>query len=370
MTDWKGAFKDAITPLYRPAYNHLRSKLMVDNSNDWRDTLFVSTGGRTGGTWVSQLINFDLSYRLMFEPASREYLMVPPELLPMLRDNRLQYIRPDSMDPELISRAENVITGRYRQGLTDQYNYTPRIVFKKRLIKETKSNLYSKWLYRRFPGMPIIVLLRHPISAIMSRQPEYFDLPPAERDATDDVAKRTRDYRDLTLGQPELMHDFLEPFRPVIEAATTVFEQRMVVWCIQTYVPLHQFVPGEIHLAFYEDFCIDPVKQMRRLREFLGTGLRDDEVERIRTRSRKPSSTLHRTAIHGFREPSEIEGYEQIAKWTKRVQPDEQRAAADILRAFGLDGVYSATDPVPDFAGAAALMRANASTPQEQTASP
>jgi hypothetical protein len=109
---------------------------------------------------------------------------------------------------------------------------------------------------------------------------------------------------------------------------------------------------------------------MRRLREFLGTELRDDEVERIRTRSRKPSSTLHRTAIHGFREPSQIEGYEQIAKWTKRVQPDEQRAAAEILRAFGLDGVYSATDPVPDFAGVAALMRANASSPQEQTASP
>ena len=370
MTDWKTAFKDAITPIYRPTYNYLRSKVMVDDSNDWRDTLFVSTGGRTGGTWVSQLINFDLSYRLMFEPASREYLMVPPELLPMLRDNRLQYIRPDSTDPELIRRAENVITGRYRQGLTDQYNYTPRIVFKKRLIKETKSNLYSKWLFRRFPGMPIIVLLRHPISAIMSRQPEYFDLPPAERDATDNVEKRTRDYRDLTLGQPDLMHDFLEPFRPVIESATTVFEQRMVVWCIQTYVPLHQFVPGEIHLAFYEDFCIDPVKQMRRLREFLKTGLRDDEVERIRTRSRKPSSTLHRTAIHGFREPSEIEGYEQIAKWTKRVQPDEQRAAAEILRAFGLDGVYSATDPVPDFAGAATLMRANATSPQEQTASP
>jgi hypothetical protein len=30
-----------------------------------------------------------------------------------------------------------------------------------------------------------------------------------------------------------------------------------------------------------------------------------------------------------------------------------------MLRAFGLDGVYSATDPVPDFDGAASIMRAN-----------
>jgi hypothetical protein len=61
MTDWKGAFKQAVTPLYRPAFNLLRSKIMIDSSGDWRDTLFVSTGGRTGGTWVSQLINFDLA---------------------------------------------------------------------------------------------------------------------------------------------------------------------------------------------------------------------------------------------------------------------------------------------------------------------
>jgi hypothetical protein len=202
----------------------------------------------------------------------------------------------------------------------------------------------------------------------MSRQP-YFDLPPSQRAATDDEGARTRDYRALTLGQPDLMQDFLEPLRPVIEAAKGVFAQRMVVWCIQNYVPLHQFAPGEVHLAFYEDFCIDPVEQMRRLREFLGTELRDDEVERIRARSRKPSSTLHRTAIHGFREPSEIQGYEQIAKWMKRVQPDEQREAAETLRAFGLDGVYSATDPVPNHEGAAAIMRANAMDSPAQTIS-
>lgn len=359
MTAWKAAFKDAFTPLYRPLYNHLRSAIMIDNSNDWRDTLFISTGGRTGGTWVSQLINFDRSYRLMFEPASREQLMVQPKHQSLLRDNRLQYIPPSSMDPDLIRRAEEVITGRFRQGLTDQYNYTPRIVFKKRLVKETKSNLYAKWLHERFPGMPIMLLLRHPISAIMSRQPEYFDLPPAERDATDDVERRTRHYKELALGQPELMQDFLEPFRALLEAAKTVFAQRMAVWCIQTYVPLHTLESGDAHLALYEDFCIDPVKQMRRLREFLGTGLRDDEAERIRKRSRRRSSTLHRTEIHGFSEPSEIEGYEQIAKWTKRVQPEEQRVAAEMLQAFGLDRVYSATDPMPDFDGAAAIMREN-----------
>ena len=209
----------------------------------------MSTGGRTGGTWVSQLINFDRSYRLMFEPASREYLMVTRELLPMLRDNRLQYIRP------FVDRSRTRAPCRRgdhgplsSKDLTDQYNYTPRIVFKKRLIKETKSNLYAKWLHEALPRHAhLLLLVRHPILVDqLSRQPEYFDhaLPPrANVRRRTKLRERTREYKALTLSQPELMQDFLEPFRAVIESATSVFAQRMVVWCIQNYVPLHQVRP-------------------------------------------------------------------------------------------------------------------------------
>ena len=360
MSSFGVAFKDAVTPLYRPAYNRLRSLLMVDRNADCRTTLFISTGGRTGGTWVSQLVNFDGAYRLMFEPISRERLLVTPELAPLLPDNRLQYIRPSSTDPELVRRAEAVITGRYRQPLTDQYNYTPRIVFNKRLVKETKSNLWAKWLHGRFPQMPIMLLLRHPVPAVMSRYFKYFDLPPDQRSSVDDPARRQRDYEMMTLGQPELLADHLAPFRAAIESARTVFAQRMVVWCIQNYVPLHQFAPGEVHLAFYEDFCLDPVGELRKLRGFLGEELRADEVARIERRSTKPSSTFHRTAVHQFQEVAAIQGYEQISKWMKRIQPDERREAADLLKAFGLESVYSADDPKPNRDGALALMRANA----------
>jgi hypothetical protein len=363
MSSFGVAFKDAITPIYRPMYNRLRSSLMIDRNMDPRTTLFVSTGGRTGGTWVSQLVNFDGAFRLMFEPISRERLLVTPGLARTLPDNRLQYIRPDSTDGELVRRVEAVITGRYRQPLTDQYNYTPRIVFNKRLVKETKSNLWAKWVHERFPRMPIMLLLRHPVPAVMSRYFKYFDLPVDQRASVDDPARRQSEYETLTLGQPELLADHLGPLRSVIESARSVFAQRMVVWCIQNYVPLHQFAPGQIHVAFYEDFCLNPVGEMRKLRAYLGEDLSDHEVARIERRSTKPSSTFHRTAVHQFQEVAAIRGYEQIAKWLKRIQPQERSEAAELLQAFGLDAIYSADDPKPNPNGATALMRANAPAP-------
>lgn len=345
--------------IVRPLWNYVRTASIVDGNADLAKTVFLSSGARTGSTWVSEIINFDNGYRFLFEPFSRVVPLRPswaPRLEP---DDRLRYIRPECDDLDLIAQASRVLSGSFRHPEVDQYNYNMRIAFDRRLVKETKSNLFLKWLHVHFPQVKLILLMRHPIPTIMSRRPQYFDLPPGQRAVADDVEMRGRNYSALTLSQPELLQDFLEPFRPVMESATTVFAQRVVEWSIQNYVPLHQFAPGEVHLIFYEDFCIDPVRQMRRLREFLGTELREDEAERIRSRSRQPSSTVHRTAVHGYREPSEIEGYEQIAKWTKRVQPDEQRDAARILQAFGLDGVYNVTDPMPDSEGAANLMRAN-----------
>ena len=58
------------------------------------------------------------------------------------------------------------------------------------------------------------------------------------------------------------MEDFLNPFKEEIEKAQTRFEKFILRWCIQNYVPLKQFKRGEIHLAFYEDFCEKPKSEI------------------------------------------------------------------------------------------------------------
>lgn len=343
---------DRIRPYYRPLYNRLRSWLLLDGGGDWRKSVILSSGGRTGSTWVSEIINFDHAYRYMFEPVSLRRLLLTPRYMALMpggetgdvfaTDSRLQYIRPGDDDPVLLERITDVVTGRYRNPEVDQYNYTLRIAFDRRLIKETQSNLWMRWLYGHFPGIPIVWLLRHPIPTVRSR---LYGKPDT------DPVKRRADFRKLVLGQPELVRDHLEPFRNALENAESIYEQRFAVWCIQNYVPLQQFGAGEIHVAFYEKFCVEPEAEVRRLHAFLGRPQDDATIARVTRVIGEPSSTYHAKGDGATR----IQGLAQVSGWMSKATSEETSQASAMLRAFGLDAVYTPDDPMPKRDGASLL---------------
>lgn len=354
-------------PIYRPRWNSLRSKLIFETNNDYHSAVFLSAAARTGSTWISETINYRNDYRYLFEPISLYRYLLTDRYRPLLPgpdegiianspyhfvhdrepiDTRLQYIRPSDTDPELRARAEAVLTGKFKNPAVDQYNYTPRVVFSRRLIKETKSGLWLRWLYEQFPGLKIVHLIRHPVPTIQSR---------LEGKADNDPSLRMRYFRKLIFGQPDLVADWLEPFRGLLESATTVFEQRMAVWCIQNYVPLRQFKPGEIHLAFYEDFCIEPVESLRKLFAYIGEPTDDRTMMRALSKMNAPSSTVHGRTMGEIAGSGRIDGMKQVSKWQARAS-EEQIATADrFLKAFGMDALYTVTDPLPRQGGSLAL---------------
>lgn len=325
----------------RPVWNHVRSASIVDGGADSSKTVFLSSGARTGSTWVSEIINFENDYRFLFEPFSMVVPLRPswaPQLVP---DDRLRYIRPDCDDPDLIGQAERVISGRFRHPEVDQYNYNLKIAFDKRLVKETKSNLYLKWLHRRFPQMKLLLLMRHPIPTVLSRMHAVADFDRSRRDA---------EYRSLMFGQPELFEDHLAPFRDVLESATSVVEQRLAVWCVQNFVPLRQFAAGEVHVMFYESLCVDPATELRRLYAFLGDDLDDARLARAMRRLRRPSSTIHRE-LKAF-----PEGWDVVSRWQSEATSEDVASAKRLLGAFGLDAIYG-EDPMPNVDASLTLMK-------------
>lgn len=316
----------------RPLWNHVRSASIVDGDADAAETVFLSSGARTGSTWVSEIINFEHDYRFLFEPFS---MVVPlrPSWAPKLEpDDRLRYIRPECDDRELIEQAAKVLSGNFRHPEVDQYNYNARVEFDRRLVKETKSNLYLKWLQRRFPQMKLLLLMRHPIPTVLSRMHDVADI---------DRSRRNAEYRSLMFGQPELVEDHLAPFRDVLESATTVVEQRLAVWCVQNFVPLRQFAAGEIHIMFYETMCVDPAGELRRLYAYLGQELDDKKLARALRRLRRPSSTIHRD-VKAF-----PDGWDVISRWQKEATADDVAASKRLLGAFGLDAIYG-EGPMPN----------------------
>jgi hypothetical protein len=369
---WLDSVNEALRPLYRPAWNVLRSRMLFESNADYRSAVFLSSGARMGSTWIAETINYRRDYRYMFEPITLQRLLATPGYAALLPgaadgvvvhskhsiyksrpaiDTRLQYVRPDERDPDLRARAQAVLSGRYHHPEIDQYNYTARLRFDRRLIKETRSNLTVRWLYRQFPGLKVVLLTRHPIPTIHSR------LEGRGGASKEDIA-RLPYFQKLVFGQPALVEDYLEPFRALLESASTGFEQRMAVWCIQNFVPLRQFAPDEIHVAFYEDFCVEPLDALRRLFAFLGDPLDDASLALAADRMTMRSSTTHARTMTELVGGSRVDGLKQVSKWLSRVTDTERATAQKSLAAFGLDAIYSVNEPLPNRAGLLRLMHA------------
>jgi hypothetical protein len=281
---------------------------------DHRSSVFLAGSGRSGTTWISEVINHRNAYRFVFEPFH------PGKVRILRHFRRKQYLRPGDRREEYLGPARTVLTGELRSLWTDRFN--KKFVARRRLIKDIRANLLLGWMHANFPGMPIVLLLRHPCGVVASR-----------------LALGWRDVLSETMEQEELVEDFLLPMEAEIRAARGGFERHLFSWCVENYVPLRQFEPGEIHLAFYEDFLVRPDQELRRLFAFLDDGF---DGRAYRTLGR-PSPLSRHPEI-----PS-------VDAWRRCVTARQTERAVEILGCFGLDRVYG-EGAVPDLSGAHTLM--------------
>ena len=194
-------------------------------------------------------------YRYVFEPFN------PAKVGEFGHFRSKQYLRPDDGREEFLEPARLALTGG-PQGPAGRTGSTATFVARRRLIKDIRANLLLGWMRANFPGMPIVLLLRHPCAVVSSR-----------------LALGWKDNLDETMAQEDLVEDYLLPMEAEIRAARDDFERHLFLWCIDNYVPLRQFAPGEIHLAFYENLLANPEEELRRLFAFLGEDF-DDRVLR------------------------------------------------------------------------------------------
>ncbi len=317
------ALRARVPQLKRAAVGAWR-QLYVDAGGDHRDTTFLAGSGRGGTTWIAELINYDNAYRFMFEPFVARHV---PEVRAYA--NR-QYLRPGDDDPVFLAPAQRIVSGQIRNAWIDYYNH--RVVATRRLIKDIRANLFLKWLHVHFPGMPIVLLIRHPLAVASSRFYHGW---------SNDLADFARDDR--------LMRDHLEPHRALIESVSDPFEKHVVQWCVENFVPLRQFVRGEIHVAFYENFSVEPRAELERLFAFLGKPFSERVLERVERPSRMtwalPGSRTVRTS-----DPE---------AWRPYVSAERLARALEIISGFGLDALYGDAS-LPNRAAADQLLGSNA----------
>lgn len=266
--------------------------------------VFLAGSGRSGTTWVQELINHARDHRVIFEP----FLGT---VVPFCRHfERKQYLREADDSPAFLGPAQTILSGEFRNEWTDQYNDRP--VYHKRLIKDIRANLLLHWLRRHFPTVPIIFLMRHPCAVVSSQLRGRWGLHAAD-----------------LLRQPQLVGDFLAPFAGLIRCAQDDFDNLLLVWCVENYIPLQQFKRGEIFLLFYEELVQHPEREVARLFRFIKRPVEPGAFEQLR----RPSAQSRRWS-------AVVTGGDPLDSWRRHLDTHHVRRAVQLLRLFGLDELY------------------------------
>jgi Sulfotransferase domain len=202
--------------------------------------------------------------RPMFEPflsnTSGEFALLRSRQLieKDLKRNYQLYIRPGEGDSSPHYQSiQAILHGRVRGPWCD--NQASSTIYRRRLIKEIRLNLFLGYTLRTWPAVRVIWLIRNPFDVIDSmiaqaRKGWSFDWNVAD-----------------VLGQDRLLADWLSPFVPSMNSAMTLPERLAHKWCIETYVPLQQNLERHPNLisVSYEELKQKANGAWERIAEFL-----------------------------------------------------------------------------------------------------
>jgi hypothetical protein len=285
---------------------------------DYRQTVIVAGTGRSGTTWVEEVINSRNDFRIMFEPFHSKKV-------DLLSDwNFRQYLRSNDRRDKFLIPATRILSGHIRNKWIDKYNQ--KFFSRKRLIKDIRAQLFLHWLKHNFPEIPIILLLRHPCAVANSKLQLGWDT-----------------HLDEFLRQDELMDDFLSPFKKELENAENPFDKHIFMWCVENYIPLRQFNEGEILVIFYENFCKYPQNEIEKVKRFVGDTFSSEMLDKVT----KPSAQSRK-------ESAIVSKVDLVNSWRKSINDEQVKRAVEILSIFGLQEIYNKGD-LPLLNGAEAL---------------
>lgn len=283
-------------------------------------TILLAGAARGGTTWTARLMNPDNRYRYLFEPFD------PTRVDAVSKFAYRQYLRPYDRTPSLLSAAKAVVCGRIRDPWIDQLN--TRVFARHLLVKDVRVNLMLAWLKTNFPDLRIVLLLRHPGAVADSR-----------------LRLGWHHHLDDLLAQRELVEDHLAPHVARFRNERSPFQQHVLLWCVETLVPLTELRPYDVHVMFYEHLYASPDNELARLSAFLGEPLGRD------------GAAFDQPTVVSRSDSPIRQGADPLRSWKRAISREEQLRMAETLDAFGLGHVYG-TDPLPLHADGNALLTA------------
>lgn len=180
------------------------------------------------------------------------------------------------------------------------------------LIKDPFAFFSIPWFIQRW-NCQVVVTIRHPAAFASSLKRLDWSF----------------DFTDL-LAQPRLMHDYLEPYRPMMEqavGATDILAQASLLWNIIYSVlgTYQQAFPqrngnSAVIVTRHEDLSLEPVSGFRTLYQQLGLSFSSQVEQAILTSSGAENpGELSRKAVHATR----LDSRANLSNWKKRLSAEE-----------------------------------------------
>ena len=289
--------------------------MFTQRNCDPSHTIVLAGSGRSGTTWLGNIITANLNISIIFEPF--DYRHVPQAaVLPLFA-----YARPRENYPQWQPFVQQALCALLQNDWVNRQGH--RWWAYKRLVKTIRANLMLAWIDRIFHPR-IVFMTRHPCAVILSR-----------------IKLRWETHLDVFLEQPQLMADYLDPFVELIEEAKSDVQKHAVMWCIENLIPLRQSqdhsLPFGSNWLFctYEQLYSHPQAEADRILRRLGirkTCFTQRAINRHSIVTRPGSALLH--------------GQNPLVEWQNRLSKQEIEDILKIVEAFGIE-LYN-SNPMPN----------------------
>jgi len=255
--------------------------------------IIVLSFGRSGSTWISDIISKNMGGLLLFEPLHPETCPFPQEAC-----------YSDGYAPELATRLrdffQQTLAGRDRnRWLLRNHLFTPleavsqvyvdMVWDETRILgfKEIRANFMIDWLIENLNAR-VVYLVRHPAAVIASlrRRKNFWNEFGFET--------HWRLFLEHVVHNPR-QQSALRPYLPLIEQAASQIDRETVMWAVTHRLASQAVARNGLPLFRYEDFYERPFPSTRRLVDFLG----GDSAAVHPSHIFVPSMTTIRT-VHGL----------------------------------------------------------------------
>ena len=125
-----------------------------------RECLIVNGLGRSGTTWVGNILQSLGGYRSLFEPFFPAYV---PSATPL---GYFPYFGDSVASKEQVQIANRILSGRMHGKWVDRDNGFG--IYRRRLIKDIRSSYMLPWLKQQMSGLKLIIVVRDPVSVYHS----------------------------------------------------------------------------------------------------------------------------------------------------------------------------------------------------------